>query len=51
MEGPRGIVDGLAALRVHYSLVVCIAPCFCGFRGFHGRGGANKPTLSAGGDE
>ena len=51
MEGPPGIVGGLAALRVHYSLVVCIFPCFCGFREFHGRRGANKPTLSAGGDE
>ena len=47
----RGIVGGLAALRVHYSLVVYIAPCFCGFRRFHGRRGANKPTPSAGDDE
>ena len=51
MEGLRGIVGGLAALHVHYSLIVCIGPCFCGFRGFHGRRGTNKPTLSAGGDE
>jgi len=39
------------ALHVHYSLVVCIGPCFCGFHGLHGHRGINKPALSAGGDE
>ena len=51
IKAPRGIVSGLVASRVHYSLAVCIEPCFCGFCGFHGRCGANKLILSVRGDE
>ena len=51
IKGPCGIVSGLVALRIHYSLVMCIGPCFCGLCEFHGRRGANKSILSVRGDE
>jgi len=51
VEGLRGIVGELAALRIRHFFVLCIGTCFCGFRGFHGCRGANKPTLSVRGDE